>query len=78
MRYDRGVEVLFRPGSSLPEFGSCEKRESKKEFFFSFLLFFPSFHSFVRSKRQNDIFDQKKGLLIKKKKVRKNVIFCHF
>ena len=30
MRDDSGVEVLFRPGSSLPEICRCEKRVAKK------------------------------------------------
>ena len=48
VRDDSGTEVLLRPGSSLPDFSPCEKRESKKEesLFFSFLPFFHHFTPF--------------------------------
>ena len=67
MRGDSGAEVLFRPGSPLPEIRPYEKRDSEKKDFFSISLFFPSFASLFRSKRQNDIFDRKNGPFVKKK-----------
>ena len=46
-------------------------------FFFRFSLFFPSFAPFL-SKRQNDIFDQKRSLLIKKRVPKNDMFFVIF
>ena len=78
MRDDSGAEILFRPGSPLPEIRPCEKRDSKEEFFIFVSPFFPSFAPFL-SKRQNDIFDQKRSFLIKKRVPKNDMFFfCHF
>ena len=47
MRDDSSVEVLFPPGSSLPEISRCEKRLAKKERPYFFVCpIFPSLDPF--------------------------------
>ena len=79
MRDDSGAEVLFRLAPLFQKSDPAKSEIRKKRNLFFFVSpFFPSFAPFFfRSKRQNDIFDRKKGPFDQKKGPPNN-IFCHF